>query len=228
MWEALDLIARTHERDAREAELDKLWYMFVRWHKDDVLLAHPSYHPESESKLIYMPPLIGISTAAYCDVEHILQKMYEDRIVGAGQSCVISVGDQQTFSRMWHLKLEEPQKYSWLIPASGDFHFQFHFASAIHRLSYDSILKWFVDAADMKKTVPQKMDDTCHMKYIDHFYQLLIKVILTYLTDVYGEDYLAKKPSEILEEQKANNGNVSHRTGPRTSTEWLLRALVTL
>ena len=30
------------------------------------------------------------------------------------------------------------------------------------------------------------MDETCHMKYIDHFYQLVIKSILTYLTDGAG------------------------------------------
>ena len=41
------------------------------------------------------------------------------------------------------------------------------------------------------------MDDTVHMKYSDHFYQLAIKSILTYLTDVYGHEYTAKKPSVL-------------------------------
>ena len=48
------------------------------------------------------------------------------------------------------------------------------------------------------------MNDACHMKYTNHFYQLLIRSMLTYLTGVYGQAYMAKKPSEILEEQKAN------------------------
>jgi len=30
--------------------------------------------------------------------------------------------------------------------------------------------------------------------------------MLTYLTGVYGQAYMAKKPSAILEEQKANKG----------------------
>ena len=34
----------------------------------------------------------------------------------------------------------------------------------------------------------------------------MIKSVLTYLTDVYGHEYMSKKPSEILDEQKANNG----------------------
>ena len=50
------------------------------------------------------------------------------------------------------------------------------------------------------------MNDACHMKYTNHFYQLLIRSMLTYLTGVYGQAYMAKKPSEILEEQKANKG----------------------
>ena len=58
----------------------------------------------------------------------------------------------------------------------------------------------------MQNTIKENMDETCHMKYIDHFYQLLIRSIPTYLTGVYGQAYMAKKPSVILEEQKANKG----------------------
>ena len=112
---------------------------------------------------------------------------------------------------MLHLKLTDPIKYSWAIPVSGDFHYQFHFASCIHRLAYLPFLKWFVDATGMHKTIPKAMDDTKHIKYIDHFYQLVIKSVLTYLTDVYGHEYMSKKPSEILEEQKLNNGAPAER-----------------
>ena len=94
----------------------------------------------------------------------------------------------------------------WAIPCSGDFHYQFHIASGINRVAYAPILKWFIDSADMSKTVKRKMDDTVHMKYIDHFYQLVIKSILTYLTDVYGHEYMAKNPSVLLEEKKAHQG----------------------
>ena len=50
------------------------------------------------------------------------------------------------------------------------------------------------------------MDGTVHMKYIDHFYQLVIKSVLTYLTDVYGHEYMAKKPSVLLVEKKKHQG----------------------
>ena len=201
-----DILA-VHKPEARRTKLDSLWHMFFEWHRDDVLLRHPNYHPPGgESKLVYHPPIMECSTAAYDEVALILARVEKELIVAKGIKAVMCVGDQQTFSRMWHLKVMHPDKYAWVIPCSGDFHYQFHVASGINRVAYSSILKWFVDEADMDKTVKRKMDDTVHMKYIDHFYQLVIKSILTYLTDVYGHDYMAKKPSVLLEEKKKHQG----------------------
>ena len=67
----------------------------------------------------------------------------------------------------------------------------------------------------MSKTVKRKMDDTVHMKYIDHFCHLAIKAILTYLTDVYGHEYMAKTPSVLLEEKKKHQGERSGGGGER-------------
>jgi hypothetical protein len=200
-------IIAVNDPRARRTKLDSLWKMFVEWHFADVLLRHPNYHPRGgSSDVVYHPPIMDISTAAYDDVELILQRIDQELIIGKGMKAVLCVGDQQTFSRMWHLKVHAPAKYAWVIPCSGDFHYQFHVASGIHRVAYDSILKWFVDNADMSKTIKRRMDDTCHIKYIDHFYQLVIKSVLTYLTDVYGHEYMSKKPSEMLEEKKTHLG----------------------
>ena len=76
----------------------------------------------------------------------------------------------------------------------------------MHRLCYLPVFKWFAKQVEMQNTIKEKMDETCHMKYTDLFYQLLIKSMLTYLTGVYGQAYMAKKPSVVLGEQKANKG----------------------
>jgi hypothetical protein len=94
-YEAIDLIMKTHERDERNMKLDEIWSIFLGWHKDDVLLHHPDYRTDGESKVIYMPPLIGISTAAYEDVDQILQRAYDECIVERGQRAVLMPGDQQ-------------------------------------------------------------------------------------------------------------------------------------
>ena len=200
-------ILEAHTPEARKTKLDAVWAIFIEWHSDDVLLSHPNYRPyEGESKLVYKPPIMDISTAAYDDVELIMKRIEEELIEEKGMNAVLCVGDQQTFSRMWHLKLADPEKYFWVIPCSGDFHYQFHVASGLHRVAYAPLLQWFVNAADMSKTIKDKMDDTCHMKYIDHFYQLVIKSILTYLTDVYGHEYMAGEPSVLLEENETHIG----------------------
>ena len=60
-----------------------------------------------------------------------LTRIEEELIEGKGMKAVLCVGGQQMFSRMWHLKLDDPAKYFWVIPCSGDFHYQFHVASGV-------------------------------------------------------------------------------------------------
>ena len=147
-------IIAVHEPEARRTKLGSLWHMFLEWHGDDVLLRHPNYHPPGgESKLGYHPPTMNCSTAAYEDVDKILERVQQELIVGKGMKAVLCVGDQQTFSRMWHLEVHAPDKYAWANPCSGDFHYQFHVASGINRVAYSPILKWFVDNAGIWKTV---------------------------------------------------------------------------
>lgn len=216
-------ILAVHEPEARRTKLDSLWDIFLEWHCDDVLLRHPNYHPSGgESKLVYHPPVMNCSTAAYEDVDKVLDRVRQELIVEKGMKAVLIVGDQQSFGRMWHLKVHFPDKFAWVIPCSGDFHYQFHIASGINRVAYSPILKWFIDSADMSKTVKRKMDDTVHMKYIDHFYQLVIKSILTYLTDVYGHEYMAKKPSVLLVEKKKHQGERGGGGGERGAEQLLL------
>ena len=208
-----------HESEARRTKLDSLWRMFLKWHGDDVLLRHPNYNPRGgESQLVYHPPIMNCSTAAYEDVGKILERIGRELTVGKDMKAVLCVGGQQTFSRMWHLKVDASKKYAWAIPhlkvdaskkyawaipCSGDFHYQFHVASGINRAAYGSILKGFVDSADMPKTASRIMDDSCNIKCIDHFYQLLVtKSVLTYLTGVYGQEDMIKNPGDILEEKR--------------------------
>ena len=49
-----------------------------------MLLCHPNYRPrEGESKLVYKSPIMDISTAAYEDVDKILERIDEELIVGS-------------------------------------------------------------------------------------------------------------------------------------------------
>ena len=97
---AVQKILVAHEPEARRTKLDSLLHMFLKWHGDDVLLRHPNYHPRGgESKLMYDPPIMNCSTAAYEDVDKTLERAEQELIVGKGMKAVLCVGDQQTFSR---------------------------------------------------------------------------------------------------------------------------------
>ena len=150
-------ILEAHTPEARKTKLDTVWAIFIEWHSDDVLLSHPNYRPyEGESKLVYKPPIMDISTAAYDDVELIMERIEEELIEEKGMNAVLCVGDQQTFSRMWHLKLADPEKYFWVIPCSGDFHYQFHVASGLHRVAYAPLLQWFVNSRFVSARDPRR------------------------------------------------------------------------
>ena len=72
-----------HTPEARDIKLYGLWDIFIEWHRDDVLLCRPNYRPrEGESKLVYKSPILDISTAAYEDVDKIMERIDEELIVG--------------------------------------------------------------------------------------------------------------------------------------------------
>ena len=101
-------ILEAHKPEARDTKLDGLWAMFIEWHRDDVLLCHPNYRPrEGESKLVYRSPIMNISTAAHDDVGKIMERIAEELIFDRDMKAVLCVGNQQTFSRMWHLNQKQ-------------------------------------------------------------------------------------------------------------------------
>jgi len=136
-------ILEAHTPEARETKPDALGHLHRVAQRRRAPFCHPNHRPrEGESKLVYKPPIMAISTAAYEDVNKIMERIYEELIEGKGTKAVLFVGDQQTFSRMWHLKLKDPDKYTWVAPCSGDFHYhQFHVASGVNRLAHAPLLQ---------------------------------------------------------------------------------------
>ena len=93
-------IIEAHTPEARKTKPDALWAIFIEWHSDDMLLCHPNYRPrEGESKRVYKPPIINISTAAYEDVDKILERIEEELIEGKGMNAVLCVGESATIKR---------------------------------------------------------------------------------------------------------------------------------
>eukprot|EP00966_Prymnesium_polylepis_P201730 4674348-Prymnesium_polylepis.2 len=107
----------------------------------------------------------------------------------------MAVGDQQTFSRMMFLKLFNPERYAWLLPLSGEFHFTVHALMAVHILWYACFIKWVVFQLDCTKTIKGLWTSVELYKYYDHFYQMVIGCLAEYVEEVV--------PAELLHQPEA-------------------------
>ena len=58
---------------------------------------------------------------------------------------VLVSGDQQTWIRMWMLRKKYADKYSWLVPIPGEWHWTWHILKAIFKIFGITILKPFAD-----------------------------------------------------------------------------------
>ena len=146
---------------------------------------------------------MDVSTAAYDDVDKFLQAVRAFHVGKLGHRVVGVVGDWQTFNRMWHLKnvVEgHDEDLDWLVPLPGEFHFTWHCAEAMYKLWWRNLLQWAATEANMMKSIkdPASMATTDNTKYIDHFFQLLIKAVTQYLFEVLGEEYLSVIPYDRL------------------------------
>ena len=102
--------------------------------------------------MIYGPALIDIATASFLDVRSVLDNICTLHVSGVQNSfkAVFVVGDQRTYDRMCVLTIEQPEKYSWCFPLTGDFHFQAH-AAAFHDLFFLPFSSWLVEKMKFQK-----------------------------------------------------------------------------
>ena len=118
---------------------------------------------------------------------------------------VFVVGDQQMYDRVVNLKLLHPDRYAWVIPIAGEFHFFAHSVDAVHRLYWGSLVGWVVDKLNFSKIVKANEDNITHFKQYDRFYQLLTLAVVSVLHDAVPIDLLMS-PTQLLGMCKDNPG----------------------
>lgn len=193
---------------------DEMLFLTVHWqhfislhHQGFCILDHPDYDPGCADFLIYDPAILDTSTAAYVEVERILNTTQTLHIDGLKNAFAVMflIGDQQTFDRMNVLVKARPQQYNWAIPMNGDFHFVAHCVMCFHDLWYLPLSSWVVTKMGMQKVVKQTDDNIANFKQYDHFYLLLTLSILTLLHSVIDMSKLSF-PETLLEMVKDNQG----------------------
>mmetsp|Transcript_23277 Transcript_23277/g.72903 ORF Transcript_23277/g.72903 Transcript_23277/m.72903 type:complete len:325 (-) Transcript_23277:908-1882(-) len=106
------------------------------------ILARPDYSPVRPTRLILLEPVGDASTGKNIDIELLLARIFAHI---DGIQLVVVFGDQQTWSRLIRLKLDDPNRYKRMIPIGGDFHFLVHAMMALHFLIFDRFTRPFLE-----------------------------------------------------------------------------------
>jgi hypothetical protein len=168
-------------------------------------LGHPNGHnPGGPSRIIWMPHIPDVGTAAYGDVQKFLNTAI-DEMRARGLEHVFACGDQQTFIRIVFSKRFSPVQYSMITPCPGEWHFCVHVLMAIHLLHWKPFLSWFNTRGFCQKTVIYKWDSVVRYDDYKFFHEAIIAGCLEYLKQVV--------PRAVLENIGAFKQNCSRNKG---------------
>ena len=93
-----------------------------------------------KTDLTILEPHVGLETLTYRDIKIVVDKFFEDYLQHSPRTIAFVSGDQQVWIKLFYLRTEEPQKYGWMIPVPGEWHWLWHILKGIFRLYYDTIL----------------------------------------------------------------------------------------
>lgn len=90
--------------------------------------------PLTKTTSTILPPWMGLRTNNYQHIQQVLDDYHHQYMAKLRASYAFVQGDEQVFTLVWHLKVSQKDKYSWIIPVVADWHFCWHILQAIFRL----------------------------------------------------------------------------------------------
>ena len=102
-------------------------------------------------KIFVLEPDFDKGTASYDDMLSALRKLYAEHVQYTACGFAMVNGDEQTFSRMWHIKLMHPEEFAWLIPVPGEWHWNLHILRGIFKVWGGYILSPIAKRLSYKK-----------------------------------------------------------------------------
>src|SRR5688572_23680454 len=70
--------------------------------------------PVSPLPFLVHAPMIGLAIQSYSNIWNMLDCIKQQLCTQQGWRCMLLIGDQPTFSRMWDIKVCHPEKHQWL------------------------------------------------------------------------------------------------------------------
>lgn len=106
-------------------------------------LKYTRYNPYSSirrSDWVILPPQMGANVSSYDGTAEVLANFHRDHMVGTTRRFAFVSCDQAAFALVWNLRNRKPEKFGWVVPVPGEFHWHWHILKGIFRLYSDDIL----------------------------------------------------------------------------------------
>jgi hypothetical protein len=158
-------------------------------------------HTGSAANFVINPPMMHLTTSSAANVETILATVHQRLCAQLRWQKVVLIGDQQTFSHMWNLKVRRPQELSWLLPFPGEWHFVMHICMAIFSTWWDGLLAPLVGCCGRKGL--EKHMKPSKWPMFDEFLKVVAMALSEWLVEV-GGDELPDDPLEVLQAVQSN------------------------
>lgn len=94
----------------------------------------------NKSDITFIKPIFHRQTLANEDIEYIVQKFYQKHMENTDRTCAVISGDWQVWIKLWVLHVKQPEKYNWMIPVPGEWHWTWHILQAIYQQFYSTVL----------------------------------------------------------------------------------------
>lgn len=202
---------RLMDDDAISLYKTQVWllYVYIASNNEAMdILKRPACSPPGRSRITYQKHVnTKNGTAAYTDVQKILETIMYMMFTVLQFACLFVVGDQQSFCRMVWLKRMQPHQYSNIVPFIGDFHAEANFLMAMHILFYSVFVESVFRQADF--CVNSIQEDWGGMELYNryrHAYETLIVASMTYVCEVVPLDLLEKPEMLLKLAESCNTG----------------------
>lgn len=124
---------------------------------------------------------VNKQTISYKDISSIVRKLWEEVGEPYGREFCIMGGDWQTFTRMFDLKLKEPEVYKYLIPFPGEWHWNWHILKGIFVVWGEYILKPFAISVLRFKNFDLKCKN---FHYAEHLFEVFTVGVAQFMISI--------------------------------------------
>ena len=98
---------------------------------------------------VYQEPVLNVNTASYQDIDTSTQFISDRKL--AGSEMILIVGDQQLHIRLLWQKIYNPDRWNWMLPLPGEWHFSVHVLMALHKLWFRPLVEKLIIGLSFSK-----------------------------------------------------------------------------